>query len=162
MKRLSILLFLTLGVISGCGTKEKVVYVPVSQQPAGTLGSLNFQNPPPRPMPEVKRLDKYHKHLFFAERYLEEGDYFEALKEVEVADKYRKGEDPVFYELKGKIYEGMGDNDKAFECLKRAAWIFYHRGDFDKAWKLLGWLRALKPDSPEVQKLEDKLREEEI
>lgn len=162
MKRLSVLLLLMWGVFSGCGTQEKVVYVPISQQPGFGSNPLNLQNPPPRPMPEVEKLDEYYKHLVFAERYLEEGDYPEALKEIKIANKYRKDEDPVFYELKGKIYDGIGDREKAFGYLKRAAWIFYKKGNLNKAWELLGWMRTLKPDSPEIQKLEEKLREEEI
>jgi tetratricopeptide (TPR) repeat protein len=128
------------------------------------------ENPPLILSPSLKEspqepegLDEYSKHLAFADRYLEEGDYEEALKELKMAAHYSgKKKDPLFYEIKGKVLDALGDTDEAFKCLKKAAWLYYERKDYNKAWQLLAWLNSLKPDSPEVKKLEKKLREEEI
>jgi tetratricopeptide (TPR) repeat protein len=169
MRRTLIFAFFLCSAFLGCGEpKKEVVYVPVPQETSkgfgiATQNPLSMPNPSPRELPKgIEKLDEYYKHLVFANRYLEEGDYAEALSEIETADKYRKGEDPLFYELKGKIYDAIGDTDKAFKFLKKAAWLYYERGNYDKAWILLGWLNSLKPDDPEVKKLEKRLREEEI
>ena len=119
-----LLLFYALLII-GCGEKEeKVVYLPAS--------SFSPSSVSPRELPKgIEKLDEYHKHLLFAGRYLEEGDYEEALAELEKAEKFKKGEDPVFYELKGKIYDALGDSDRAFESLRKAAWLYYKREELN-------------------------------
>ncbi|MEO2068265.1 MAG: hypothetical protein ABGX27_01975 [Desulfurobacteriaceae bacterium] len=159
MTRLLIVSLISTLLLS-CGTdvKEEAISVPAPSQPS----SFTSSPLPPKQLTGIEKLNEYQKHLVFAERYLEEGDFFEALKEIEVAKKFKTKEDPVFYELRGKIYDGIGDKEKAFEDLKKAAWLFYKEENFDKAWELLGWLRSLRPDSPEVEKLEKSLREEEI
>ncbi len=112
----------------------------------------------PMPPPSVEGLDDYKKFIVFAGRYIEEGDYGNALDSLHSAEKIRDN-DPLLYELLGIVYDSERMSEKAYGYYKKAGEMYLASGNTDKAWNMLGWMRTVKMDSKEVLDFEKRLKE---
>ncbi len=100
----------------------------------------------------------YKQYRGYAARYITLGNFDFALDNIKEAEKYKEKEDPYFYEIRGTIYDGLEEKEKAYNDFYKAMILYYQNGNYQSALQMLGYLQAIRFGDPELEKWEKKIK----
>ncbi len=133
-----------------------------SQSVAVTKNKEVFDKNSKKVQNEMHSEDKeklFRKYINYALICISHEDLDSALEYIKEAEKYKTKDTPEFYELRGSVYEGLGNETQAFKDYYKAMMLYFNCGNYEKALEMVSSLESIRFGDPKLLEWEKKIKQ---